>query len=180
MMHRYVARVIFYPTLGWNLFWARVLGVWNWWSRVDDHVILGALPFAFLVKNLDKEGVRAVVNTCEEYAGPVEQYKQFGMTQLRVPTVDFTPPTIESVEQAVDYMTDHVRQGRTVYVHCKAGRGRSATVVLCWLMQEKGFSAKEAQEFLQSKRPQVVKHVFQRRVVQEFARRRLTPPCSSE
>lgn len=29
---------------------------------------------------------------------------------------------------------EHVKSGKTTYVHCKAGRGRSTTIVLCYLV----------------------------------------------
>jgi len=170
-MYRRIARLIFYPTLIWNLFRVRVLGVWQWWSRVDDHLILGALPFRYLVKELHGQGVRAVVNTCEEYAGPLREYEQYGIQQLRVPTVDFTIPAPDSVDQAVHFMSDYIDRGETVYVHCKAGRGRSATVVLCWLIHTKGLTPDQAQAYLQAKRPQVVKYLYRRQVVQDFYRR---------
>ncbi len=31
-------------------------------------------------------------------------------------------------------VTDHAQRRETTYVHCKAGRGRSTTVVLCYLV----------------------------------------------
>ena len=170
-MHRFLVHLIFYPTLVYNLFWARVARRWQWWSRVDQYLILGALPFPSTVSELHEHGVRAVVNTCEEYAGPVTIYQQYEIRQLRVRTVDFTPPTLESVQQAVDFIEDHRKRGETVYVHCKAGRGRSATVVICWLIKHLNLTPSEAQTYLQQKRPQIVRHLHRRDVVQEFHRR---------
>ena len=179
-MRRLIVRLFFYPTLAWNLFWTRGVGVWRWGSRVDDHVILGALPFASLVPELRAQGVRAVVNTCEEFAGPTREYEHSNIQQLWVPTLDFTPPTLESVERAVEFLQAHVHRGETVYVHCKAGRGRSATVVLCWLLQAKNMTPQQAQAYLQEKRPQVVKHLFRREVVQQFYRKRMIIRDQSE
>ena len=93
-MPRTLARLLFVPTLLWNLLLGRVLRVRNWWDRVDEHVILGALPFAADVPRLAAVGVRAVVNTCEEYVGPVAEYAVAGIEQLRVPTTDFQPPQL--------------------------------------------------------------------------------------
>ena len=111
----------------------RVLGGIELWIEIDQQ---NAFPFASTVPELAAEGVRAVVNTCEEYAGPTEAYEQAQIEQLRIPTVDFTPPTLEMVEQAVEFIKQQIAQGHTVYVHCKAGRGRSATVVACWLCMQ--------------------------------------------
>lgn len=38
------ARVTFYPTLVYNVFMERV-SVRRWYDRIDDNMILGALPF---------------------------------------------------------------------------------------------------------------------------------------
>ena len=170
-MPRFLARLLFVPTLLWNLLLGRVLRVRNWWDRVDEHVILGALPFAADVPKLAAEGVRAVVNTCEEFAGPVAEYAAAGIEQLRVPTTDFHPPQLADIEQAVAFMQRHIAQGETVYVHCKAGRARSATVVLCWLVAEKGLTVEAAQQWLLDKRPHVKRDLDRRPVVVEFAAR---------
>ena len=167
-MRRVFAYVMFVPSLGWNLLLNRLLSRWHWWDRVEPHLLVGALPFARIVPALADEGVCAVVNTCEEYAGPTAAYAVAGINQLRLPTVDFTPPSLASVQRGVDYIQQHVGAGKTVYVHCKAGRGRSATVALCWLVAHRGMTPVEAQALLQQKRPQVLKTVHQRQVVRDF------------
>ncbi len=164
-----VSRLLFWPTFLWNALLGRVLGTRRWWDRVDHHVILGALPLRRDVKALVAEGVGAVVNTCEEYAGPEESYRMHGIEQLRVPTTDFHPPSFASVERAVAFIQQHVLAGRTVYVHCKAGRARSATVVLCWLVAHRGMTVEQAQRHLLSCRPHVMATLGQRAVVQEWA-----------
>lgn len=40
-------------------------------------------------------------------------------------------------------------------MHCKAGRGRSTTLVICYLVRELGMSPQEAYAFVRQKRPQV-------------------------
>lgn len=39
-----IARVSFYPTLFYNVFMEKVTKR-NWYDRIDENVILGALPF---------------------------------------------------------------------------------------------------------------------------------------
>lgn len=59
-----------------------------------------------------------------------------GVTQLRLETPDFTgSPNLEQLQRGVDFLEVHRAIGDTVYVHCKAGRTRSATVVAAYLMQ---------------------------------------------
>ena len=121
-----------------------------------------------MLVNLAELGVTSVVNTCDEYAGPVDAYQQHGIQQLRIPTVDFTHPLIEDVIKAVDFIEKQVADGSTVYIHCKAGRARSATVALCWLIRHQGLSPREAQKLLLDKRPHVNPRVFARPVVKQF------------
>ncbi len=162
------ARTIFYPTLGWNMLLGRWLNVRNWWDHVDSHIIIGAFPFSQDVSAMAAQGVRAVVNTCEEYEGPVEQYEKFNIEQFRMPTIDFTHPSFDDVCRAVDFIDSHVNDGNTVYIHCKAGRARSATVAICWLMKNKQISAAEAQQLILAQRPHVNPHLPNRPVVQQF------------
>ena len=41
---------------------------------------------------------------------------------------------MEDLESAVMFIKKHHAEGKKVYVHCRAGHGRSAAVVLAWLM----------------------------------------------
>lgn len=162
------ARILFPITLAWNVLLGRILKVRNWWDFIDEHVIVGAFPFPFDVDNMAAEGVRAVVNTCNEYGGPVTQYEKHSIEQLRIPTIDFTPPSLEDVRKGVAFVTQHVEQGNTVYIHCKAGRGRSATVAICWLMAARNMDPWQAQKYLLDHRSHVHSTLPDREVVKQF------------
>jgi atypical dual specificity phosphatase len=149
----------------------RWLKVRNWWDPIDPHVIVGAFPFARDVEKLAALGVKGVVNTCDEYPGPVAEYERFGIEQFYMPTIDFTHPSLEDVTGAVEFIEGKVGQNETVYIHCKAGRARSATVALCWLMKAKGMSMDQGQTHLLESRPHVNARLTSRPVVQEFSAR---------
>lgn len=82
---RVVGRICFLPTYPLTL-WQRRGALW---TLVDSHVLLGAAPVAALghVDQLYARGVRAVVNLCDEYAGPLAAYRKRHVTQLYLPTV---------------------------------------------------------------------------------------------
>lgn len=163
----FLARLLFYPTLLWNLLLNRVLKNWHWWDWIDEHLLLGALPSASDAVKLRALGIGAVVNLCEECAGPHAAYASLGIEQLRVRTVDFTPPTLENIESALAFIHRSIAAGKKVYVHCKAGRGRSATVGACYLIG-KGMTPPEAQRLLSDRRPQVLPGICEREVVLEY------------
>ena len=163
-----VARALFYPTLWWNQILCRIVPRRRWWDWVDESVLIGALPSENHVLELKAEGIGAVINTCNEYAGPLAQYQQAGIEQLHIPTVDFTPPSLEDVRAGVAFIQRQIASGRKVYVHCKAGRGRSATIVICYLIR-KGLTPEEAQKLLLEKRPHVLANLCERECVRQFA-----------
>lgn len=168
--NRWYAALVYYPSFWWNVWNGRVTRRWEWWTEIDDDLVLGAVPFRSDVGKLVQLGVRAVVNTCEEFPGHARLYQELGITQFHMPTTDFTHPEIESVVAAVDFMESQIAQGHRIYVHCKAGRARSATVAICFLMANRNVSAQEAQQLLK-KRTQVLATIWSRPVVEQFAQR---------
>jgi atypical dual specificity phosphatase len=93
------------------------------------------------------------VNLCEEYKGPIRKYQALGMTQLYLPTPDHFEPSVEDLQKAVRFIQKFEQEGAgRVYVHCRAGHGRSAAVVLAWLLSKQdpttGGNRKELNEQL--------------------------------
>jgi atypical dual specificity phosphatase len=162
------ARFFFYPTLILDIILCKVFGLRNWYDRIDEYVVLGALPCKHDVPGLKGMGVKAVLNVCEEYSGPEEAYAAAGIEQVRLPTIDYTSPSLSTVRRGVCFIEKCVSRGDLVYVHCKAGRGRSATIVLCWLIKAKKIKPNEAMSFLMERRPHVNKKLDRRKVVSEY------------
>lgn len=61
-------------------------------------------------------------------------------------------------------------------MHCKAGRGRSTTLVICYLVRQMRMSPEEAYAFVRTKRPQVCLAEGQWAAVREV---RALPSCSA-
>jgi len=163
-----LTRFIFFVTLWWNVLLCRLCPRRRWWDWIDDAVLLGALPLCRYVPELQRLGIGAVLNTCREWRGPVDAYRAAGIEELYLPITDFTPPSLEQVRAGVAFIQRHAAAGRKVYVHCKAGRGRSATIVLCYLIA-KGLTPEQAQALVLEKRPHANRRLAQRAVVRQFA-----------
>lgn len=170
MLSRWIAQALYWPTFVFNVCLGRFLKVRRWWDTVDEHCILGAVPLAGDPAKLRQLGVTGVVNMCEEYAGPVDEYRGLGIEQLWLPTTDFQHPTKELVERGAEFIERHKQSGGKVYVHCKAGRARSATIVLWWLVRFGGLSPEAAQKRLLDVRPHVLASVYRRPVIQELCK----------
>ena len=61
------ARMLFYPTLVYNVVRNQCESHFHWWDQVDEHVLLGAVPFPSDVLRLQKLGVCGVVTLNESY-----------------------------------------------------------------------------------------------------------------
>jgi len=141
----------FYPTFPFTA----LLRLGNYWTPIDDTLIVGCAPMSIFghPAQLHKLGVRGVVNMCYEYPGPKAAYSKLGIKQLHLPTVDHTEPSVDKLIEAVEFIKQHKDRGEKVYVHCKAGHGRAASIALCWLMKENdGFTSKELNNILRNKR----------------------------
>lgn len=130
---------------------------WNW---ITDKVILGAIPIvsqigssgnhlelirqhcqerkiniglvvsALTLDELDGFGVDVCTFAKTEHWRTTLGVKEF--EQIQVP--DFGADTdYQSIYKAVTHIHDVVTRGDAVYVHCKAGKGRSWMVVTCFL-----------------------------------------------
>lgn len=59
------------------------------------------------------------------------------------------------LEEGADWIKGHVDERRVVYVHCKSGIGRSASVVAAYLMKHRRMSAQQAADHMRGLRPEI-------------------------
>lgn len=165
------ARALFYPTLLYNVVRNRMQVEFRWWDRIGEFILLGAVPFPSDVPCLKKLGVDGVVTLNEPYETlvPTALYKAYGINHLVIPTRDYCfAPSLHSICQAVEFIHKNASCGRTTYVHCKAGRGRSTTIVICYLVQHKDMTPDAAYAYVKSIRPRVLLATAQWQAVQQF------------
>ncbi|KAH0906619.1 hypothetical protein HID58_038446, partial [Brassica napus] len=164
-------RILFYPTLLYNLLRFKLQSEFRWWDQIDEFLLMGAVPFRKDVPRLKQLGVGGVITLNEPFETlvPSSLYNAFEMEHLLIPTRDYLfAPSIADITRALDFIHKNTLLGKTTYVHCKAGRGRSTTVVLCYLIEHKSMTVAAAFEHVRSIRPRVLLHPSQRRVVEEF------------
>ncbi|KAM7515500.1 hypothetical protein LguiA_005083 [Lonicera macranthoides] len=165
------ARILFYPTLLYNVFRNKIQSEFRWWDQIDQFLLLGAVPFPKDVPRLKQLGVGGVITLNEPYETLVSTslYHAHGIDHLVIPTRDYLfAPSFVDISRAVDFIHRNACCGRTTYVHCKAGRGRSTTIVLCYLVEYKHMSPTAALEYVRSRRPRVLLAPSQWKAVQEY------------
>ncbi|XP_073152979.1 phosphatidylglycerophosphate phosphatase PTPMT2-like [Henckelia pumila] len=165
------ARALFYPTLLYNVVRNKIQSEFRWWDRVDEFILLGAVPFPTDVPRLKALGVGGVVTLNEPYETlvPTSLYHDYDIEHLVIPTRDYLfAPVNRDICQAVEFIHSNTLCGKTTYVHCKAGRGRSTTIVLCYLVKHKKMSPDAAFQYVRSIRPRVLLASSQWQAVQDY------------
>jgi predicted protein tyrosine phosphatase len=102
-------------------------------DRVDGRILRGSLPTQEGADWLVGPGrVRAVVDlTVAETDAPWAPVEWANVRHYRVPVKDFTAPSYEQMTEIIDLL-DHPPQNGNVYIHCKAGIGRTGVAIACW------------------------------------------------
>lgn len=116
-----------------------------------------------------------------------QQWSKLGVKFLQLPTIDiFQAPCQEKLKKGVEFINSFLPSDKTingvsskhelndsnekgtVYVHCKAGRTRSATLVGCYLMMKNGWSPEQAVEHMRNCRPHILIHNAQWKALRQF------------
>lgn len=153
--------------LSYAAFWPTVLfaRVWAWClpeqRRVWDEIpgtclVVGAVPLLpWEFDALQDAGVCSIVNMCKEWAPDSASITSRGMGSLHLPVVDMTPPSQAQCWQAAHFIAANGSraQGKKVYVHCKAGRGRSVIASLAFLAAYDGVSPAAGMASIRAARP---------------------------
>ena len=176
MLHRALARVLYIPSIAKMLAtsWWKLNPAKQWYNRLDETVILGALPFRSQTKELvEKENVRAVISYNEAYelryfTNSKKEWADRGVEQHWFTTVDFDPPSLPNIWAGLRVIDLYKKRNESVYVHCKAGRGRSAVATVCYLIRANNMDPEKAIEFARSKRPHISINERQRQRIIEF------------
>ena len=142
-------------------------GLFDWYNKVDDNLYLGAIVinniiFTQLTKGV---GVNAVVSVVESFEletsillGSIitaDDWKAIEVDQIQLSCRDFQPPPFSVLDKGADYINSRIVNNDIVYVHCKSGRGRSASVVMAYFMKYRGLNAQAAYKKLKLARSEV-------------------------
>ncbi|UJR13934.1 hypothetical protein I4U23_000939 [Adineta vaga] len=155
-----LARLFFLPSYGYTQL-LTYLGIRNGYDRIDNTVYVGILPTIAMQKYLiEHEKVNAVISMNEDYeltyVSDQNLWAKHEVQHLRLPTVDFNNPKVENLFHGVEFLRTVRQENKTAYIHCKAGRQRSANLAACYLIDTYGMTPEEAARRIRSIRPSTI------------------------
>ncbi|MBA2727549.1 MAG: dual specificity protein phosphatase family protein [Parachlamydiaceae bacterium] len=151
---------------------------WKLWNTVFVHangakLILASLPLhtdSILVgsrndaEELKKQGVKAVLSVVEVFENhspgwmiwPVtpEEWEELKILQLQLPTPDFETINLNNIVRGIEFIRWNLENSRTTCLHCKSGKGRSALMMMCYLIKYQNHTAMSAYDLVRKHRPQ--------------------------
>ena len=163
----------FYPSVLYTRARCALTSSRRLWDRVHPRILLGSAPVLRSdVQRLREQGATCIINCCSEWGGDPKYYESVGLRFEHVPTEDFDPPPWRELLRAAEVVREVLRGGGTVYIHCKAGRGRSVFVALAYLVLHEGMTARAADALLRAQRPHISRKWDspEMRAVEELAR----------
>ena len=119
-------------------------------SRVAPGLFVGGQHYRHGLDRMAALGIEASVSLRDEAD---DRERGVALKQhLWLRTVDDTPPTLEQLDQAAEFIGRAIEQGQGVYIHCAAGVGRAPTTAVAYLVSA-GMTPDEAWAVVRRGRP---------------------------
>ena len=119
-----------------------------------------------------EQGVKALVRLTDidEAKVSTEQVSRAGLKDLHEPVSDYCPPSQAQIDRIIRFIDEHLSIGEPVAVSCRAGLGRTGTVLACYLIHL-GRSVDEALRMVRKNRPGSVATWTQVDAVKKYGQR---------
>ena len=115
---------------------------------LDDFLYLGCWKDAKNVGMLNGMNIQRILNVTNDQ---LKDHSKFNVKNISI--FDLPTTNIEKhFSEALNFIEDSKSKSEKILVHCHAGRSRSATIVIAYLIKNHKMTLNEAVEFVKSKR----------------------------
>ena len=153
-----------------------------WWNKISNYIWLGAIPLknkghCEMLQELMGEPI-SILTILQSYeytdnsllTQPVtpQDWKALDVPQKIIHSPDIKPLSQETILTSLKFIEDQIDRKHKVYVHCKAGKGRSATVVICYFIKHCNMTLEQAIKYIKEKRSIININPEQKEAIRQF------------
>ena len=125
--------------------------VWDL-ARITPQLYVGGQHYPSGWEEMNGEGITAIVNLREPHHCDITKGVG-GAKHLHIATRDNTPPSLEDLDAAADFIHEEIEAGGKVYIHCGLGVGRAPTTAAAYFIKHQGMNTDAALKLIAEKRP---------------------------
>jgi protein-tyrosine phosphatase len=123
-------------------------------TEIVPMLYLGGYPEATSHEWLQAHNIDIVINVAKELEHLVQEYPK--NIKVKFLALDDSPD--ENIGKHLNMVTayiadNHIHGRKNIFIHCYAGKSRSSTFVIYYLMKYYNYKYPDALKFVQSKRP---------------------------
>ena len=108
-------------------------------SKIFPNLYLGSEYTAVNKKVLDELNIKAIINITPDVPN---YFEKEGIYYHQIPVGDDLYTEIACYfEDAVEFINSHIKNGKSVLVHCRMGISRSPSIVIAYIMKTKNIAS---------------------------------------
>jgi protein-tyrosine phosphatase len=154
-------KIVYQISLIYNQIKNKIFKDHPWWSQITPNLYLGALPLEKHKKEILVLGIETVVSIVESFekqktviSKPIstEQWQEHNINNINISFPDFATVTTKKLYQSAQAIKNALDKDQLCYVHCKAGRGRSAAAIVSYLCLYENYTPEQGLNYVTKKR----------------------------
>jgi atypical dual specificity phosphatase len=116
---------------------------------------------------LIRHGIEAIV-TIREVPLPLTWFANKTIDYFHLKVEDYGAPSLIDIDATVNYVKEHISDGKPVMVHCAAGKGRTGTILAAYFLKNFNLTAEQAIKKVRELRPGSVQSLPQEKAIEMY------------
>ncbi|MDW0256922.1 MAG: dual specificity protein phosphatase 23 [Nitrososphaeraceae archaeon] len=135
---------------------------------IEDGLAGSGMPMTYsqliwLIRN----GIKAIV-TIREVPLPSKWLANKAIDYFHLKVEDYGAPSLSGMDTTVNYVKEHINDGKPVMVHCAAGRGRTGTILAAYFLKNFNLTAEQAIKKIRDLRPGSIQSLTQEKAIEMY------------